>query len=118
MKIRIKRIYEKAEHSDGYRILIDRLWPRGVKKEKAMIDVWLKDVGPSMELRQWFDHDPDKWDAFLVSYKKELSQLKSFEDLKAMLAKHKSVTLLYAAKDTAHNNAVALVSYLIDEMHP
>lgn len=108
MKIQIKRIYEPVEKNDDYRILVDRLWPRGIKKEDAHIDEWLKEVAPSTELRKWFGHDPEKWDAFLTKYKSELEGSEAFAALMATAKKHKNITLVYAAKDEQHNQAVAL----------
>ena len=108
MTIRIKRVYEEPSHEDGKRILVDRLWPRGLTKEKAKVDLWLKDVAPSTELRKWFAHDPEKWTEFQERYAKEL-KLKS-EPLAQLQheAKHGPVTLLYGARDEEHNEAVAL----------
>lgn len=112
MSIKVKRIYESAADNDGTRVLVDRLWPRGVKKEDAALDDWVKELGPSTELRQWFDHDADKWSEFQRRYKAEL---KSQEDLwKPLLqrARKHRVTLLFGARDEAHNNAVALKAFL------
>ncbi|MBV2246729.1 MAG: DUF488 domain-containing protein [Lentimicrobium sp.] len=106
--IKIKRIYEDADSSDGYRILIDRLWPRGISKGDAKLDEWNKELAPSTELRKWFDHTPERFEEFKKRYREEL---KSQEDeLKRLhsLAKSKTVTLLYAAKDENMNNAVVL----------
>ncbi len=111
-KIKIKRVYEDASNSDGYRILVDRIWPRGVSKEDAKLDDWKKELGPSNELRKWFGHIPDKYDEFAKKYIKELEDKK--EDLAEIrkLAKDKTVTLLYGAKDTEHNQAVVLQNVL------
>ncbi len=106
--IYLKRIYEKPEKRDGYRILVDRLWPRGVSKEKAALNLWLKDVAPSNELRMWFGHDPKKWVEFKKRYKKELMVNDVFDELKNIIKKTKNITLLYAAKDEEHNEAVIL----------
>lgn len=113
--IQIKRVYDKPSKSDGYRILIDRIWPRGVSKEDAKLDDWNKDLAPSTELRKWFDHDPDKFDNFSDKYKKELEN--NTEDLKKLreTAKDNTVTLLYGAKDTEHNQAVILKKVLDDD---
>lgn len=112
--INIKRIYEKKEDSDGYRVLIDRLWPRGVKKEEAHIDLWLKEIAPSTNLRKWFHHEPEKWPEFKKRYHQELNKNKSLiEDL---LQKPEPLTLLYSAKDEKHNNAVVLQEYLSELM--
>lgn len=107
MSIAIKRIYDTPESGDGTRVLVDRLWPRGIAKDKAKIDLWLKDVAPSNALRKWFGHDPEKWPEFQRRYQKELSTNTAFAELKTLCRKEK-VTLLYAAKDLEHNNAVIL----------
>lgn len=110
--VAIKRIYEPTEKQDGFRILVDRLWPRGISKEEAKLDLWLKDIAPSDELRQWFGHDPVKWEEFEKRYRAELKEKKNFLDqLQAQVDKG-HVTLLFAAKDTEHNNAVVLKSLL------
>ncbi len=109
--IKIKRIYETPAVEDGFRVLVDRLWPRGVSKEKAKIDLWLKDIAPSDQLREWFAHDPAKWEDFKRKYFKELDKKKDL--ISQIPRKSKSdVTLLYAAKDDTHNNAQALKEYL------
>lgn len=110
--IQIKRVYEKSSKDDGYRILVDRIWPRGVSKEDANLDTWNKDLAPSTDLREWFDHDPDKFEEFSKKYKTELKN--STDDLKMICekAKDKTVTLLYGAKDTEHNQAVVLKEVL------
>ena len=108
MKLRIKRAYETPAAEDGYRILVDRLWPRGLTKEKARIDLWLKDIAPSNELRKWFAHDPDKWPAFKAKYLQELkSKNEALSELHSKL-KEGAVTLIYAARDEQHNEAVIL----------
>jgi uncharacterized protein YeaO (DUF488 family) len=110
MAIKIKRVYEKPERSDGKRILVDRLWPRGVKKDA--IDLWLKDVAPSDELRNWFHHEEPKWAVFRSKYRKELAQNKeAVQELKKAM-KGKTATLVYGAKDEKHNQAVVLAEYL------
>lgn len=107
MDVKIKRVYEKPAASDGKRILVDRLWPRGLSKEDAKIDVWLKDVAPSAALRKWFGHDPEKWDEFRKRYRTEIRENKdAFDELKR--AATDNATLVYGAKDTEHNNAVVL----------
>ncbi|MEM3839467.1 MAG: DUF488 domain-containing protein [Candidatus Micrarchaeaceae archaeon] len=111
MLLGIKRIYEKVEVTDGSRILVDRLWPRGVKKSTAHIDRWMKEVGPSNELRLWFNHDPAKWQEFKNKYKKELESNPAFKSL-LELAKNSDITLVYSAQDTEHNNAVVLKEML------
>lgn len=107
MVISIKRVYEAPARADGKRILVDRIWPRGLTKTKAGIDLWLKEVAPSTELRKWFDHDAEKWTEFQKKYKAELKTNAAFDELKAA-AKSGKVTLLFAAKDEQHNNAVVL----------
>jgi uncharacterized protein YeaO (DUF488 family) len=134
---KIKRVYEAASRSDGIRILVDRLWPRGISKEKAKIDLWLKDISPSTEVREQFGHNPDRWQEFKKAYLAELktkhdvighyaeqwelfknksmkgydAQPDIFKQLKKLAHKH-TVTLVYAARDEEHNNAVVLKAYL------
>jgi uncharacterized protein YeaO (DUF488 family) len=112
LSIKIKRVYQEPDHADGMRILVDRLWPRGLTKERARVDLWLKDIAPSTELRKWFSHDPEKWPEFQTRYRHEL---KSKGDQLALLkekATHGPVTLLYGAKDEEHNEAVVLQALL------
>jgi uncharacterized protein YeaO (DUF488 family) len=111
MELRIKRVYEKPKNADGKRILVDRLWPRGLTKEKADIDLWLKDIAPSTELRKWFGHDPGKWEKFKIKYGKELKSNKEQVQLINEL-KNKVVTLVYGAKDEWHNEAIFLKEWL------
>lgn len=111
MLVAIKRIYDKPSITDGKRILVDRLWPRGVKRSTANIDMWLKAVAPSDELRQWFNHTPDRWMDFKKKYKKELKDNKALKELIEII-KTQDVTLLYASSDTKHNNAVVLSEIL------
>jgi len=106
-----KRVYEPAAKDDGYRVLVDRLWPRGLTKEKAGVDLWLKEVAPSSELRNWFKHDPEKWPEFQKRYRAELSQA-GLESLRKLEKQHKKVTLLYGAKSGERNQAVALLNIL------
>jgi uncharacterized protein YeaO (DUF488 family) len=107
-RFRIKRVYELPDKHDGRRILVDRLWPRGLTKEKAKIDLWLKDIAPSTELRKWFDHDPGRWDEFKERYLDELKgNSEQIQLLKQELDKG-IVTLVYGAKDEAHNQAVVI----------
>ena len=106
--IRIKRAYEEPDREDGTRILVDRLWPRGLTKEKARVDLWLKDVAPSTELRKWFAHDPDKWAEFRSRYREELKGNKEQLSLLRQEAAKGTVTLVYGAKDQLHNEAVIL----------
>jgi len=110
--IKIKRIYEDPSKNDGYRILIDRVWPRGVSKENAKLDDWMKDIAPSNELRKWFDHDPDKFDEFAKRYLKALNYKKENLMEVRKKAKDQAVTLLYGAKDTEHNQGVVLLKVL------
>jgi len=111
MAVKIKRVYEKPKKSDGMRILIDRLWPRGLTKQRAKIDLWLKDIAPSAALRQWFGHDPAKWPEFKKRYLKELkSDQEAIKQIKERVKKG-TVTLVYGAKDTEHNDAVVLKDY-------
>ena len=112
--IKIKRVYEPASNADGYRVLVDRLWPRGLKKENASVDEWLKEVAPSAGLRKWFAHEEEKWAAFCEKYKEELKSNNSFDELKKVVKKHKLVTLLFGAKDEQHNQAVVLKELLSD----
>ena len=106
--LKIKRIYDPWSRDDGKRILVDRLWARGIKKDEAKIDEWLKDIAPSDALRKWFAHDPDKWPAFRQKYRKELKGKKEIIDRLRNEAKNGKVTLLFSAKDREHNNAVVL----------
>ncbi len=108
MNIRIKRAYEEPDEEDGTRILVDRLWPRGLTKEKARVDLWLKDVAPSTELRKWFAHDPAKWAEFRSRYLEELKRNKEQLSLLRQEAAKGTVTLVYGAKDRQHNEAVIL----------
>lgn len=111
--IAIKRVYEKAEKADGFRVLVDRLWPRGLSKEKANVDLWLKEISPSMALRKWFNHDPEKWKEFQKKYNAELKDHKEeLQILKQKIAEGK-VTLVYGAKDEIHNDAVVLRDLLL-----
>lgn len=108
-----KRIYDTSAADDGYRILIDRLWPRGISKEKAKIDLWLKEIAPSTELRKWFDHDPKKWDEFQKKYTDELDSKKELlKQIKDLEKEHQKVTLLFAAKDAEHANIDVLLDLL------
>ena len=108
----IKRIYEEPTKNDGYRVLVDRLWPRGVKKEYAKLDDWLKELAPSSELRIWFAHDPKKWKDFQTKYTIELNSNENVEKQLSVFRTKKCVTLLIAAKDPEHNHAIVLKSYL------
>lgn len=111
--LQIKRVYEAPSVTDGYRILVDRLWPRGISKERAVVDVWLKDVAPSPELRVWFGHDPEKFTQFRQRYSAELRQNPAAKELDMLLKQHPDATLLYGAKDKAINHAVVLRDFLL-----
>lgn len=111
----IKRVYERRDLTDGRRVLVDRLWPRGVKKGTQNVDLWIKEVAPSNELRKWFSHNPAKWEGFKKKYKKELDSSKKLEELVKMV-KENDVTLVYAAKDTKYNNAVALGEFIKERL--
>lgn len=112
-EIQVKRIYDSPSPRDGYRILVDRLWPRGIKKEDAKIELWLKEIAPSDALRKWFNHEPEKWEEFKNRYRKELNgKPELIEQLSQNLKKGK-VAFLFSAKDEAHNNAVALRAYFL-----
>jgi uncharacterized protein YeaO (DUF488 family) len=112
MGLFVKRIYDPREASDGYRVLVDQLWPRGVAREKAGIDEWLKDIAPSTQTRRRFSHDPAKWTDFLRNYSNELAARPKAVDRLIEKARKSPVTLVYAARDTRHNNAMALKWYL------
>ena len=111
MKIQIKRVYEKPDRDDGIRILVDRLWPRGLTKEKAHIDIWLKEIAPSTALRKWFGHDPAKWNEFCEQYIVELKNNTEQRNVLKEQLINNSLTLLYGAKDEEHNEAVVLKEY-------
>lgn len=111
MLVGLKRIYDKPSITDGKRVFVDRLWPRGVKKSTANIDLWMKDIAPSDELRQWFNHDPKKWVSFQKKYRKELKNNKHLLELAAMI-KATDITILYSSSDPEHNNAVVLLKVI------
>lgn len=113
MRVLVKRIYAPAVKSDGFRVLVDRLWPRGISKENAKLDLWLPHIGPSTKLRQWFNHDPERWEEFQRRYHAELEDKKGVVAELTGPAKKGTVTLVYSAKDERHNQAVALRSYLV-----
>lgn len=113
--IRLKRAYEPAVRDDGIRILVDRLWPRGVTKKGAAIDEWFKDVAPSTELRKWFGHDPARWPEFRRRYIQEVRQNPVQLGKLRALARHSQITLVFSAHDTAHNDAVVLRGLLLGE---
>jgi uncharacterized protein YeaO (DUF488 family) len=108
----LKRAYEPASRSDGTRLLVERLWPRGLSKAALRVDAWLKDAGPSTELRQWFNHDPDKWPGFRTRYFRELDSRPEAWRPIVTAARRGAVTLIYSSRDAEHNNAVALKDYL------
>ena len=112
MTIRVKRVYEEANNLDGRRILVDRLWPQGLSKEKADLDIWMKEISPSTELRRWYGHDPDRWSEFKARYVVELNQNQSNVEKLLDEVHAETVTLLYASKERKLNNAVALKEYL------
>ena len=111
-RITLKRVYDSISPTDGRRFLVERLWPRGVSKAKLRVDAWLKEVGPSAELRQWFSHDPGKWSEFRRRYFRELDSRREAWQPIVSAARHGRVTLVYSSHDTEHNNAVALQEYL------
>jgi uncharacterized protein YeaO (DUF488 family) len=106
--IRVKRVYETPSRKDGFRILVDRLWPRGLTKERAAVDLWLKDVAPSTELRKWFGHDPARWKQFQARYRRELARNKAALAPLRQKANDRTVTLVYGARDEEHNEALVL----------
>ncbi|MGQ0555819.1 MAG: DUF488 domain-containing protein [Nitrospiraceae bacterium] len=112
MRIQVKRVYEPTATSDGFRVLVDRLWPRGISKEAAKLDLWLPDLGPSTSLRKWFNHDPARWAEFQRRYHAELKKKSALLATITEQAKTRPVTLLYSAKDEQHNQAVTLRSFL------
>lgn len=111
-KLEIKRVYEPPSPDDGFRILVDRLWPRGLQKLDAKVDEWIKEVAPSTGLRKWFKHDPEKWPEFTWRYKEELKHNHAIADLREALKSHSKSTLVYGARDTEHNHAIVLKDYL------
>lgn len=114
MSITIERIYEASSNPGSYRILVDRIWPRGVSKEKAHLDLWFKEIAPSTELRKWFNHDITKWPEFQTKYRNELDAMpETVSKMKNILKEHSSVLLLFSAKDKLHNQAVVLRNYLL-----
>lgn len=110
--IQLKRVYDPPDKHDGVRFLVDRLWPRGIRKEDLAMDEWLKEVAPSTDLRKWFSHNPDRWDEFERKYFSELEAKPETWEVILTASRNKKVTLLYAARDTDHNNAVALLKFL------
>ena len=112
MSVRVKRVYDQPAKADGYRVLVDRLWPRGLKKSEARIDEWLREIAPSTTLRKWFKHDPGRWKEFKRKYSAELDGHRDQVEKLAREARKRNVTLLFSAKETEHNNAVALKEYV------
>jgi uncharacterized protein YeaO (DUF488 family) len=112
MNIKIKRVYEEPDKNDGERILVDRLWPRGLTKEKASVDLWLKEIAPSTELRKWFAHDSGKWKSFRARYETEIRQNADLIKLLKQKARKGTVTLVYGARDEKHNEALVLKKLL------
>ena len=112
LKIQVRRVYDPPARSDGCRILVDRIWPRGLSKDDVKLDAWIKDVAPSAELRTWFGHEPSKWTAFKHKYFKELDGREEALDQLLQACSGRTLTLLFGAKDVEHNNAVALKEYL------
>lgn len=110
---KVKRIYDAPEPSDGYRVLVDRIWPRGVSKEKAHIDLWMKDIAPSDALRKWYGHDPERWQEFQQRYREELQkEIGLTKQLKQLEKEYGTVTLVFSARDPRHNQAAALRAFL------
>ena len=112
IRYKTKRIYDIADEADGYRVLVDRLWPRGVSKERAALDAWAKQLAPSTELRRWFNHDPGKFSEFATRYRDELDRNQEAESVVGGWESHKVVTLLFGARDVEHNEAVVLCEWL------
>ena len=116
--IKLKRVYEAPEPADGTRFLVERLWPRGIKKADLRLDAWAKDVAPSAALRRWFGHDPARWDEFRSRYAAELDRSSAAWQPIARAARMGTVTLLFSSHDQQHNNAVALKAYLAEHSNP
>jgi len=112
MNIKIKRAYDQPHKADGLRILVDRLWPRGLTKEKASVDLWLKEIAPSTELRKWFAHDPDKWKSFCGRYETEIAHNHDLIKVLKEKAREGTITLIYGARDEKHNEALVLKEFL------
>ncbi len=112
MPISLKRVYEKPSNHDGFRVLVERLWPRGISKSQAQVDLWLKEAAPSTDLRKWFDHDPIRWNEFKKRYFAELDQQRSALESMSRRIKKERVTFIFASKEERYNNAVALKEYL------
>jgi len=118
MGVKVKRVYEHPDPADGYRILVDRVWPRGVGRERAAVDLWLREAGPSTELRTWFGHDPERFEEFERRYRAELDGSEPLKELKDAVGQNRTVTLVYSAKDEEHNQAVVLKKLLEQPPEP
>jgi len=117
VQIRLKRVYEDYDKSDGYRVLVDRLWPRGVKKEDLHCDLWAKDISPSTELRKWYHQDmPNRWKDFVAYYKKELDQSDAVDKFVEQIKDYKTATLLFASKETTQNHAMVLKEFIENKL--
>lgn len=114
MKIQLKRVYQEAAEEDGYRILTERLWPRGVSKERAKLHKWMKGIAPSHELRKWFNHEEEKWEEFKERYRRELFGSEAVQDLADIIHKQEKVTFVYASKDESYNSTVLLRDFMTD----
>lgn len=115
--IQLKRAYDEPDPEDGRRVLVDRIWPRGVSKEEAKLDEWRREVAPSDELREWFDHEPDRWEEFRCRYAEELEERsEAWRDLAETAREEETLTLVYGASDRNHNNAVVLRDFLLQEL--
>ncbi len=114
MALRVKRVYEEPEEVDGERILVDRIWPRGLSKERARLSDWRKELAPSNDLRKWFGHDPERWEEFKERYRAELEEAGNVEEVREIsdMAEEGNVTLVFGTKDTEHSNARALESFI------
>ena len=112
MPVAIKRVYDEPSAEDGYRVLVDRLWPRGLTKERADVDLWMKDIAPSPELRTWWNHDPQRLDEFIARYRAELATNPAVAELEQVITEHPAVTLVYGARDSRVNHAAVLRDYL------
>jgi len=117
-RVWIRRAYDEPTNNDGYRVLVDRVWPRGVSKEDAQLDEWCKQIAPSTELRKWFGHDPERWEEFRSRYRAELGDRDDLVEALVERTRHRRVTLVFGAKDTEHNQAVVLAELIDERRHP
>lgn len=117
-RVWIRRAYDEPTHNDGYRVLVDRVWPRGVSKEDAQLDEWCKQIAPSTELRKWFGHAPERWDGFRSRYRAELGDRDDLVEALVERTRRQRVTLVFGAKDTEHNQAVVLAELIDERRHP